>query len=216
MPISVFFLDFDKYDVNDLKKYLYNKNINLANFNNQQKIVSHFIRYFVLEEFYNISSPVFFYKFGKPYLNNDRFFFNISHTNTKIIMAVGYQDIGIDIEDISRKRNIDKISRRYFSELENKKLSTSDNFIQDFYILWTLKESQVKRDSLGIAKGFSDAIFDKVNEKWVSNNYPNDFCTFSYDNAIISICSKDISTAKFNFFEIIDFKFIPVCKIRNL
>ncbi|MWX59865.1 4-phosphopantetheinyl transferase, partial [Francisella tularensis] len=69
------------------------------------------------------------------------------------------------------------------------------------------KEAQVKRDSLGIAKGLSGANFSKINDSWLSNSYPDDFVTFSYDESIVSICCKNIVAQKINLFEIVDFKF---------
>ncbi|APD51169.1 4'-phosphopantetheinyl transferase family protein [Francisella hispaniensis] len=208
MPqVSAFILDFEKYKAEDLKDYLCCRNIDSARFNNKQKIFSQFIRYFVLEEFYHISSPIFLNQCGKPYLKDNAVFFNISHTQTKIIIAVGDQEIGVDIEKLSARRNIIRIAQRYFSELESHELAISNNLAKDFYALWTLKEAQVKRDSLGIAKGLSSADFSKINNLWLSNNYPRDFVTFSYDDSIFSICCKNIFAQKINLFEIVDFKF---------
>ncbi|AJI72468.1 conserved hypothetical protein [Francisella tularensis subsp. novicida GA99-3548] len=208
MPqVSAFILDFEKYKAEDLKNYLCSRDINLAKFNNPQKIFSQFIRYFVLEEFYHISSPVFLNQHGKPYLADNSVFFNISHTQTKLIIAVADQEIGVDIEKLSARRNIIRIAQRYFTSLENQWLAASDNLVKDFYTLWTLKEAQVKRDSLGIAKGLAGANFSKINDSWLSNSYPGDFVTFSYDESIVSICCKNIVAQKINLFEIVDFKF---------
>ncbi|MDE4988588.1 4'-phosphopantetheinyl transferase family protein, partial [Francisella tularensis] len=78
---------------------------------------------------------------------------NISHTQTKLINAVADKEIGVDIEKLSARRYIIRIAQRYFTSLENQCLAASDNPVKDCYTLWTLKEAQVIRDSLGIAKG---------------------------------------------------------------
>ncbi|MDE4984523.1 4'-phosphopantetheinyl transferase superfamily protein, partial [Francisella tularensis] len=77
-------------------------------------------------------------------------------------------------EKLSARRNIISIAQRYFTSLENQWLADSDNPVKDFYTLWTLKEAQVKRDSIGIAKGLSCANFSKFNDSWLSNSYPDD------------------------------------------
>ncbi|APC92381.1 MULTISPECIES: 4'-phosphopantetheinyl transferase family protein [Francisella] len=205
--VSAFILDFEKYKAEHLKLWLSSRNIDLPRLTSKQKIFSQFIRYFVLEEFYHIASPVFINQHAKPYLKDNAVFFNISHTLTKLIIAVADQEIGVDIEKISARRNIVRIAQRYFSELECYELTISDNPPQDFYTLWTLKESQVKRNSLGIAKGLSSANFSKINNSWLSNSYPSDFVSFSYDESIVSICCKNIVATKINLFEIVDFKF---------
>ncbi|MFV9973204.1 MAG: 4'-phosphopantetheinyl transferase superfamily protein [Francisella endosymbiont of Hyalomma asiaticum] len=205
--VSAFILDFEKYKAKHLKSWFFSRNIDLSQLTNKQKIFSQFIRYFVLEEFYHISSPVFLNQHGKPYLEDNSIFFNISHTLTKLIIVVADQEIGVDIEKLSARQNILRIAQRYFSELECYELTISDNPNKDFYTLWTLKEAQVKRNLLGIAKGLKSANFSKVNNFWLSNTYPDDFVTFFYDELIISICYKNIATEKINLFEIVDFKF---------
>ncbi|MDE4986384.1 4'-phosphopantetheinyl transferase superfamily protein, partial [Francisella tularensis subsp. holarctica] len=82
---------------------------------------------------------------------------NISNTQKKIIIAVADQEIGVVIEKLSARLNIIRIAQRYFTSLENQWLSASDNPVKYFYTLWTLKDAQVTRDSLGIAKGLSGA-----------------------------------------------------------
>ncbi|MDE4950943.1 4'-phosphopantetheinyl transferase family protein, partial [Francisella tularensis] len=94
------------------------------------------------------------------------------------------QEIGVDIEKLSDRRNIIRIAQSYLTSLENQWLAASDNPVKDFYTLWTLKEAQVKRDSLGIATGLSGANFSKINDSWLSNSYPDVFVTFSYDESI--------------------------------
>lgn len=58
--VSAFILDFEKYKAEHLKSWFFSRNIDLPQLTNKQKIFSQFIHYFVLEEFYHISSPVFF------------------------------------------------------------------------------------------------------------------------------------------------------------
>lgn len=207
--ISAFILDFEKYKAETLKNYLSSKkNINIEKLTNKQKIFSQFIRYFVFERFYGIDNLEFEYKHGKPYLDGSKFFFNISHTHNKAIMVVACNEIGIDAEIVSAKRNVLLIAERYFTQQEYQSIENSEDVYSEFYKLWTLKEAQVKRSALGIARGLSDAKFTKKSTQWVSNNYPEDFFSFTYQELLISICSQNIVNQKIDLYEIQDFNFI--------
>ncbi|MBK2267173.1 4'-phosphopantetheinyl transferase family protein [Francisella philomiragia] len=209
--VSAFILDFEKYKAEDLRNYLSSKkNIDLLKLTNKQKIFSQFIRYFVLEKFYDITTPIFEYKHGKPYLKSHKFYFNISHTKNKAIIVFANHDIGVDAEEISSKRNVLLIAERYFTNQEYQSLKNSEDIYNQFYRLWTLKEAQVKRSALGIARGLSDASFIKRNTRWISNNYPEDFFTFNYQELIISICCQNIANQKIDLYEIQNFEFIGI------
>ncbi|MBY7734460.1 4'-phosphopantetheinyl transferase family protein [Francisella philomiragia] len=214
--VSAFILDFEKYKAEDLRNYLSSKsNIDSLKPNNKQKIFSQFIRYFVLEKFYDIATPIFEYKHGKPYLQDHELYFNISHTKNKAIIVFANEDIGVDAEEISSKRNVLLIAERYFTKQEYQSLKTSEDTYNQFYKLWTLKEAQVKRSALGIARGLSDANFSKQNISWISNNYPEDFFTFNYQELIISICCQNITNQKIDLYEIQNFEFIKINTTRG-
>ncbi|MDE4940720.1 4-phosphopantetheinyl transferase, partial [Francisella tularensis subsp. holarctica] len=77
--------------------------------------------------------PIFLNQHGKPYLADNCVFFNISQTQTKLIIAVADQEIGVDIEKLSARRNILRNAQRYFTSLENQRLAASDNPVTEFY-----------------------------------------------------------------------------------
>lgn len=210
--VSVFILDFEKHRIEQVISWL-EKRVDQAKLTNKQKIFSQFIRYFVLSKKFSIANPLFATKDGKPYLCNSDIHFNISHTVNKVVIALANQQIGIDTEEISQKRKVLTIAKRYFKPDEYLSLQKSDDLYRDFYTLWTLKESQVKRSSLGIAKGLDTATFKLINNNdWVSENYPNDFITFYYDELVISVCSKNIKNESYSLFEIVDFEFKEIKK----
>ncbi|MED7787853.1 4'-phosphopantetheinyl transferase superfamily protein [Francisella sp. 19X1-34] len=210
--VSVFILDFEKYQVEQVISWLGDR-VERSKLTSDQKIFSQFIRYFVLSEKFSILEPLFASENGKPYLCNSDIHFNISHTANKVVIAVAYQQIGIDIEEISQKRKVLKIAKRYFKHNEFLALEQNKDLYKDFYTLWSLKESQVKRNSLGIAKGLDNAIFKKTNSSdWVSEDYPNDFITFYYNELVISVCCDNIKNEIFSLSEIVDFKFREIKK----
>ncbi|API87612.1 4'-phosphopantetheinyl transferase family protein [Francisella uliginis] len=210
--VSVFILDFEKHRIEQVVSWL-EKKVDQSKLTNKQKIFSQFIRYFVLSKKFSIENPLFATNDGKPYLCNSNIHFNISHTGNKVVIALANQQIGIDTEEIAQKRKVLRIAKRYFKPDEYLSLQKSDDLYRDFYTLWTLKESQVKRSSLGIAKGLGTATFKLINDNdWVSENYPNDFITFYYDELVISVCSNNIKNEDYSLFEIVDFEFKEIKK----
>ncbi len=80
--------------------------------------------------------------------------FNLSHTKTAFAIVVSYEHIvGIDIEDITRKVDINGVAKQVFSADEITYLNAlSDNEKQHaFYRCWTRKEAYVKALGIGIA-----------------------------------------------------------------
>ena len=170
----------------------------IKNLHTPQQKLSQFIRFFVLEEFFGKNNIELSHTNGKPYLFNNDLYFNITHTANMIFMVVADRNVGIDAESFkSRKRSAQAIADRYFSEHEASVLRKSANLSRDFYTLWTLKESEVKRSSDGIARGFKSAIFNMSEHNgWISSNYPNDFQSFYYKDFVVSLCCDKLQQSK--------------------
>ncbi|QIV95411.1 4'-phosphopantetheinyl transferase [Allofrancisella inopinata] len=200
--IYVFILTIKDFIATDTVKVIKNK-FSIEGGSNQ-KLFSNFIRYWVFSEFFDISKPVFYVDSNnKPFLeNSEGLKFSISHTSETVVIAVASNDIGIDVENIKRKRKFLNVAERYFNEREYQVLRESSNLNKDFYTLWTLKEAQVKRNGLGIAYGFAEAKFSRNNKSWYSNYYPNDFFSFEKNEDVFSVCSKDVASKDIRVFEI--------------
>lgn len=98
--------------------------------------------------------------------------FNISHTKNLITCAVTLtDDIGIDVENISRTNDILSIAERYFSQQESTELFSLPEFKQTsrFFDYWTLKESYIKAWGLGLSIPLDDFSF-KVNDEIQTSN----------------------------------------------
>ncbi len=88
--------------------------------------------------------------------------FNISHTENLIICAVTLnQDIGCDVENITRQNGISAIARQYFSAGEKQELFSLPIEQQHsrFFDYWTLKESYIKAWGQGLAIPLEDFSF---------------------------------------------------------
>ncbi len=92
---------------------------------------------------------------GKPYIHNSQcVYFNLSHSQDFAIYAVcSDREVGIDLEYINLKCDVDSIAERYFLPSEQKiiqSLSDRDKYLA-FYRAWTLKEAYGKATGEGIA-----------------------------------------------------------------
>ena len=102
---------------------------------------------------------------GKPEIANKdcRLRFNLSHNNNLIVCAICLDnDIGCDIENLSRKLSIEPIASRFFSNEEAIQINAlPDNLKRKgFFECWTLKESFVKATGLGISQGLDTFRFE--------------------------------------------------------
>lgn len=130
-------------------------------------------------ELLNMGVENLWYDRNKPMADNC--FVSISHSGDMVAVCRSDQPIGIDIELINEKRNLEKLSNRVFcgKELEIFKNNPTP---EQFYEIWTRKEAYSKIEGQGvneIMKGFD--IFDL-------QDY--DFHTEIINNYVLSICEK--------------------------
>ncbi|MDA3957569.1 4'-phosphopantetheinyl transferase superfamily protein [Oceanispirochaeta sp.] len=100
--------------------------------------------------------------YGKPFLRSHRtIHFNLSHSGNWVACILGTGPVGIDIEQC--RQDIDPISTgQIFSAREKEilqALNTEDR-LERFYQLWTLKESYTKALGAGIGRGFETFKFE--------------------------------------------------------
>jgi 4'-phosphopantetheinyl transferase len=81
-------------------------------------------------------------RYEKPYLKEGNIFFNISHTEDKIICCIADNECGADIEKIKPLK--EDLIRRVCSDEEINMLLESKNKEELFTKLWTMKESYIK------------------------------------------------------------------------
>ncbi len=103
---------------------------------------------------------------GKPYIENCKIHFNISHCENILVYAFSEEEIGIDVEKIKPKSLA--VLKSFFSQEEQeyvlghtpceKDFQKCDNIeaLEKFYRIFTLKEAICKKSGIGI-KGLKDA-----------------------------------------------------------
>ncbi len=91
---------------------------------------------------------------GKPYIEGNPVYFNLSHSNNLGLAAIcGQFEIGVDIEYIRPEYSGLKIARRFFSEAEINELLALPEHQQTagFFNCWSRKEAYIKARGKGLA-----------------------------------------------------------------
>ena len=86
---------------------------------------------------------------GKPFFENTKLFFNISHSGGMVVCAFSWYPVGIDVE-LSR-RDMRKIAERYYRPEETEWLKRNGFSQEDACTLWSYKESLLKRRGTGLS-----------------------------------------------------------------
>jgi len=118
--------------------------------------------------------------YGKPFIKNINFEFNISHSSNMVVCVFSKEQVGIDIEEI-RKMDFENFNS-VFTRAELDEIKNSDGL--KFYELWTAKEAVVKAIGRGLSIPISNievmddyAIYNDIKwfkEKIIWDNY---YCT---------------------------------------
>ena len=95
---------------------------------------------------------------GKP--EAEGVFFNLSHSGQWTVCAIGDGPVGCDVEEIASVR--EGIAERFFTENEVQHLEQfeGDRRKEEFFRLWTLKESYMKMTGEGMSLGLDRFEFD--------------------------------------------------------
>ena len=83
-----------------------------------------------------------------------KLFFNVAHSHELIMYSVApCPAVGIDLERIRLKVQIDDMARRYFfpGEYNKIKAMSSDKKSEFFFVYWTCKEAYLKATGVGLA-----------------------------------------------------------------
>jgi 4'-phosphopantetheinyl transferase len=92
---------------------------------------------------------------GKPALEGESSLsFNVSHTNGLALLAfVRQRAIGVDVENVARKTEAERLAERFFSERERQALRRleGDELRAAFFRCWTRKEAYIKAKGEGLS-----------------------------------------------------------------
>lgn len=116
---------------------------------------------------------------GKPYAAGlPDVHFNISHSGSIAICAVYDKPVGIDIQKM-KNSDFNSLAKRVFTEKEQELFSRSaqDSRKEQFFRIWTAKESYIKYLGTGIKDLKTDIEYCVVNTYRFSNDYMISICT---------------------------------------
>lgn len=199
-------------NINSIDDNLYYYLINFVSYEKQQKIKKYrfkedklrtlcgdvLLRYILINFFDIKNGQITFYKndYGKPFLKDLPFFFNISHSGEWVICAVSNEEIGADIE-IIKDTNL-SIGERFFSKEENEYLNNTSNDKKEkaFFNIWTLKESYVKYIGQGLSMPLNSFSFNIESDSIKLYDSSNNLKHLKFkqyfidDDYIIAVCSN--------------------------
>ena len=144
---------------------------------------------------------------GKPFLKNNDYYFNLSHSGKWLFMALcKTHEIGIDIQQIQLKRNISAIAKQYFTDNEYQMLKSQpkDKQFNLFYTLWTAKEAALKTIGTGIAGGLNAYYFTLNNNQLTMKHHPEKqfICLKSYQISSDYVATIGVQTSQQHNFKI--------------
>lgn len=122
--------------------------------------------------------------YGKPYLLDSNFNFNISHSGNTVVCIFSKQEIGIDIEEINE---IDySLFENVFSSQELAEINKEG--LDKFYEFWTKKESVIKAIGKGMSIPLTEIEIDKGYTTYGDDTWYTK--SFKIDNKYCSITTK--------------------------
>ena len=81
---------------------------------------------------------------GAPFLKGSDLFISLSHKGDVVALAVSSSPVGVDVEDTSVPRNVERLSKLFHT-------SERPEDLYAFYRVWTAKEAEGKRLRTGIS-----------------------------------------------------------------
>ncbi len=134
----------------------------------------------VIVKQYGLSSgDLKYYKTGKPYFKGKDIKISKSQRNNIVVYAFSYKDeIGIDIEKMSRLSDIENFSKYIFLSRHAKDIINiiGADKISAFYTYWTLYEACAKLTGKGLVYILQNKLDIAPKEQSIIDN--NFFCTF--------------------------------------
>ena len=150
-------------------------------------------------------------EYGKPFVDQT-LFFNLSHSANRFVIAVtNVSEIGVDLEQVRQRKNLQGLVKKCFSALEINYWEglSEQQKIFAFYQFWVRKEAFVKAIGRGIAVGLDQCVINPEkqtqflsipelygnNADWkimdISLN-KNDICALVVRNSLFSYTQNEI------------------------
>lgn len=123
---------------------------------------------------------------GKPALPGGPEF-SLSHTAGAVVLAVDQAPVGVDVESIRPVSS--KLSKRVLSPAEYAWFAAQGSRPEDFFTLWTLKESYYKALGTGLPGVPNKTTFTLEDGQWRLPGTEFSFFTWKKEQLRIALCS---------------------------
>lgn len=132
--------------------------------------------------------------YGKPYINGNKLYFNLSHSGKYVACAYSDKEIGVDIQQHIVIK--EAMLSRFLNPYEIDELPQDmDERISEVNRLWSIKESYIKMLGMGMAYDMRNCMVNKDKKKVIDNTgnytkaYYRDFLI--EDEYYLSVCSPE-------------------------
>lgn len=126
----------------------------------------------------------------KPVLESDKgLFFNISHSDDFVALALSDKEVGCDIQEI-RPYN-PKVALRHYCENEMKLIESSSDKDDAFIRMWALKESILKFTGKGLSGGLASYDFSPFMGDESFKAFGCSFFVKKIENTYFALCHKN-------------------------
>ena len=116
-----------------------------------------------VEEYYQRPLPIAVDSNGKPYFEDSKLHFNISHSGDWVACAIADMEVGLDIQVISEYNP--KLCKRFFVDKEIEYILASENKDSAFTEIWCKKEARLKSNGMGLKGGLNSfSVFENESE----------------------------------------------------
>ncbi len=121
-------------------------------------------------------------------------FFNLSHSGQWAVCAIGDVPVGCDVEEIAPVR--EGIAERFFTKNEVEYLNRfdGDQRLEEFFRLWTLKESYMKMTGEGMSLALDRFEFDLTEQPTVKRDGKAGGChvkEYDLPGYKLAVCSEE-------------------------
>ena len=104
---------------------------------------------------------------GKPFIPGNPVYFSISHSGSKAMVVFSDSITGCDVQLM--KKDAISLADNYFTKEEQDRINNSNNKVEEFYKLWTLKECYMKASGKGLSMGLKN--IDVNNAEFMTKSY---------------------------------------------
>lgn len=151
-------------------------------------LLEYVLKWHLSEEEY--TNKLVFGSNGKPGIENEKIFFNLSHSGRYAVCAVSDRPVGIDVEEIKPANKT--LINHVCTEKEKEYLEglTEDKQNETFTRIWTVKESAVKCDGTGLLTPPKNVEADMDAGVVICNGVNRFIKEYPLDGHRLTVCSE--------------------------